>query len=131
MVKYTVNLRKLTLTLALLTLGAGPALADSCFSYADRLNYSHSLNAESVDPYSHLMSGSLDAQVNPLANSYKLDLKPLVVNDLTKLQFKTYDTSSPAAGYTSPYLWEAGGGPGYRGRSRYGNLAPSPYPFRR
>lgn len=118
------------LTLALLLSAASVSLADQCLQYGDRLNQSHSLYQESIDPYAHLLPEEME-QANPLATSYQLDLKPMVVNDLTQLQFKTYDSRSPAAGYTSPYLWEVGGGPRYKGPGGYGGFAPSPFPVRR
>jgi hypothetical protein len=123
-------IRGTALTLALLLFAASVSLADQCFHYGDRLNQSHSLYQESLDPYAHLLPDQME-QANPLATSYQLDLKPMVVNDLTQLQFKTYDSSSPAAGYTSPYLWEVGGGPRYKGPGGYGGFAPSPFPVRR
>ena len=93
--------RRTALTLALLLSATSVSLADQCLNYGDRLNQSHSLYQESLDPYAHLLPEEME-QANPLATSYQLDLKPMVVNDLTQLQFKTYDSSSPAAGYTSP-----------------------------
>jgi len=122
--------RRTALTLALLLSASSVSLADQCLNYGDRLNQSHSLYQESIDPYAHLLPEEME-QANPLATSYQLDLKPMVVNDLTQLQFKTYDSSSPAAGYTSPYLWEVGGGPRYQGPGGYGGFAPSPFPVRR
>jgi hypothetical protein len=127
-VKHSVQ--RAALTAALVASVSGLCSADQCLRYGDNLNTSHSLHQESVDPYAHLLPDELK-DANSLATSYQLDLKPLVVNDLTELQFKTYDTRSPAAGYTSPYLWEAGGGPGYRGNSRYRGYSPSPFPLRR
>ena len=123
-------LRRTALSLALLVSVTGLSSADQCLNYGDRLNQSHSLYQESVDPYAHLLPDELE-QANPLATSYQLDLKPLVVNDLTQLQFNPYDSRSPAAGYTSPYLWEVGGGPRYKGPGGYGGFAPSPFPVRR
>lgn len=112
-------------------------LADHCITQGDFLNQTHSLHSNSIDPYAHLLPDLSDS--NDLATSYDLQLKPLVVNDLSRLQFETRDSSSPAAGYTSPYLWEVGQGPGYK--SRYGNwggsnmspsrFAPFPMPTRR
>ncbi|MFA5506263.1 MAG: hypothetical protein WC314_01710 [Vulcanimicrobiota bacterium] len=117
----------LLMTLVASTTAVG--LADHCFRYGDNLNLTHSLYQQSVDPYAHLLPDDM-AQANPLATSYQLDLKPMMVNDLTQLQFKTYDSRSPAAGYTSPYLWEVGGGPRYKGGG-YGGFSPSPFPVRR
>ncbi|MCA9775398.1 MAG: hypothetical protein KC800_01720 [Candidatus Eremiobacteraeota bacterium] len=123
-------LRRTALSFALLVSVTSFGSADQCLNYGDRLNQSHSLYQESIDPYAHLLPDELE-QANPLATSYQLDLKPLVVNDLTQLQFNTYDSRSPAAGYTSPYLWEVGGGPRYKGPGGYGGFAPSPFPVRR
>ena len=124
------DLKRVALTAALVASVSGLYTADQCLNYGDSLNMSHSLHQESLDPYAHLLPDELQ-DANPLATSYQLDLKPLVVNDLTELQFKTYDSRSPAAGYTSPYLWEVGGGPGYKGGSRYPGFSPSPFPVRR
>jgi hypothetical protein len=124
------HLQNVGLAVALIASVTGLCSADQCLRYGDSLNLTHSLYQESVDPYAHLLPDELQ-DANPLATSYKLELKPLVINDLTELQFKTYDSRSPAAGYTSPYLWEVGGGPGYRGNSRYRGYSPSPFPLRR
>lgn len=115
---------------AMVASATGLCSADHCLSHGDSLNMSHSLYSESIDPYAHLLPTELQ-DTNALATSYNLELKPMVVNDLTQLQFNTYDSRSPAAGYTSPYLWEAGGGPGYRSNSRYPGFSPSPFPVRR
>jgi len=126
---------KLTLVAALITLATNATSAD-CITQGNEINQTHSLYSKSIDPYAHLLPdlGSVDS----LATDYNLDLKPLVVNDLSKLQFRTYDSRSPAAGYTSPYLWDVGQGPGYRSRSgvwsggsRYPGFSPVPVPTRR
>lgn len=93
------------------------ALADHCISQGDFLNQTHSLYSKSLDPYSYLLPEL--GSTNDIATSYNLNLKPLVVNDLTKLQFEARNNLSPGAGYTSPYLWEVGQGPSYK--PRYGN----------
>ena len=111
------------------------AAADNCITQGDFLNQTHSLHSTSLDPYAHLLP-RLDAG-NDIAAGYNLQLKPLVVNDLSRLQFETRDSSSPAAGYTSPYLWEVGQGPGYKSRygnwrgSSFGPSSPFPIPTRR
>lgn len=115
-----------------------PCFADQCITQGDVINQTHSLQSTSLDPYAHLLP-DLSQSNNSLGTAYKLDLKPLVVNDLTRLQFNTRDSSSPAAGYTSPYLWEVGQGPGYRSPYRLWNGAsqsntmysPIPMPVRR
>lgn len=129
------NSFKLTLTAFLVLVGSHPAVADRCITQGDYLNASHSLYSESVDPYAHLLPRNLPPADN-LSLTYDLNLKPYVVNDLTQLQFQTYDSRSPAAGYTSPYLWEVGQGPSYRGYSSPyypggPGFGPMPLPSRR
>jgi hypothetical protein len=123
---------------ALLTYSATSlCVADNCITQGDAINLTHSLQSTSLDPYSHLLPDLVNT--NNLATTYDLNLKPLVVNDLTRLQFETRDSRSPAAGYTSPYLWEVGQGPGYRGRYQLWNgsaqpatrFSPIPMPVRR
>lgn len=131
------NFFKLGLVASIALVATNTCWADNCIKTGEQLNMTHSLHSTSLDPYSHLLPDLGD--VNELATSYDLQLKPLVVNDLTRLQFNTRNTSSPAAGYTSPYLWEAGQGPSYK--SRYGNwngnpmqsqrFSPFPMPIRR
>ena len=133
--KITTAFALLALTLACLCTNS--TLADQCITQGDRINSVHSLQSPSIDPYSHLMPDI--GSVNSLATTYKIDFKPLN-NNLSNLQFETRDTSGPGAGYTSPYLWEAGQGPGYR--SPYGiggnrayqpgqRYSPIPMPYRR
>ena len=132
------NILKLTLTAALLFSTSSASWANNqstsgqnCIGQGQHLNSVHSLHGDSVDPYAHLLGdlGNTDA----LANSYDLKLKPMVINDLTKLQFKTYDSRSPGAGYTSPYLWDVGQGPGYKSPFQTWSGAPrsGPMPIRR
>lgn len=125
------NFLKLALVVSLVFSGSSVSLADRCITQGDQLNLTHSLYSESVDPYSHLLPSDLKGSES-LSVTYDLKLKPLVVNDLTKLQFQTYDSRSPAAGYTSPYLWDVGQGPGYRNpmSSPYSPYGP-PMPVRR
>ena len=127
------NFLKLGLIASITLIVSNTCWADNCIRVGDQLNVTHSLQSTSLDPYSHLLPDV--GEVNGLAASYDLQLKPLVVNDLTRLQFRTRDSSSPAAGYTSPYLWEVGQGPGYRARWGNWNGAPaggerfSPFPM--
>ena len=102
-----------------------------CVSQGQHLNITHSLQHNSLDPYAHML-GDL-GNTESLANSYDLNLKPLVINDLTKLQFRTNDSRSRGAGYTSPYLWGVGQGPGYKNRFQTWTGAPQtgPLPIRR
>lgn len=108
---------KIGIASALFMACAQPSLADNCITQGDFLNQTHSLYTKSLDPYAYLLPDL--GSSNDIATSYDLNLKPLVVNDLTRLQFETHDNRSPAAGYTSPYLWEVGQGPSYK--ARYGN----------
>ena len=102
-----------------------------CVTQGQHLNSTHSLQHNSLDPYAHML-GDL-GKTESLANSYDLKLKPLVINDLTKLQFRTYDSRSPAAGYSSPYLQGVGQGPGYRSpfQTWTGTPQTGPLPIRR
>lgn len=111
------HLAKFGISASLILVLGQAALADHCISQGEFLNQTHSLHTDSLDPYSYLLPDL--SSNNDIATSYDLNLKPLVVNDLTRLQFETRDNLSPAAGYTSPYLWEVGQGPTYK--ARYGN----------
>lgn len=81
------------------------------------LSTNHTVNAQFVEPYSqYIDSESLSsaAQDDP----FSLQLKPLKANVLSELQFKTQNNRGVGAGYTSPYLWEVGRGPGYQNPSQ-------------
>ncbi len=73
----------------------------------------------------------LDFQPN--MEAYKLDLKPLRANQLSELQLNTVNNLGQGAGYASPYLWEVGQGPGFRGNGVFRNSFPGaapPVPYR-
>ena len=59
-------LRRTALSFALLVSVTSFGSADQCLNYGDRLNQSHSLYQESIDPYAHLLPDELE-QANPLA----------------------------------------------------------------
>ncbi len=122
------------LTSAALALPAN--MGTECVNIGQSLDAAHSLNSPSIDPYSHLLPQTLDSNAIEMS-SYALPLKPLQANDLTRLQFETRDNLGIGAGYSSPYLWEAGRGPGYRSPNGFWGpgMAPAPrpmpYPVRR
>ena len=81
------------------------------------LTTNHSVGGQFQEPYGHYIEGyALGSQ--PKDDPFQLQLKPLKANVLSELQFKTQDNRSSGAGYSSPYLWEVGRGPGYQNPSR-------------
>ena len=86
----------------------------SCIDDGLRLNATHSpLSTSSFDPYSYLLPADLNSAGVELSTSYSIELKPLYSDDMSRYQFNTVDNRGPGAGYSSPYLWEAGRAPGY------------------
>ena len=67
---------------------------------------------QTMDPYSQFLPADMDTTSFELSNSYSIDLKPLRADDMSQYQFKTVDNRGLGAGYSSPYLWEVGRGPG-------------------
>ncbi len=84
----------------------------SCISDGSSFNQAHSLSRSSFDPYSYLIPSDIDAQRMEFSNAYSIDLKPLYSDDMSRYQFQAVDNRGMGAGYSSPYLWEAGRGPG-------------------
>lgn len=80
----------------------GYSLADSC---------SLSGKMESFDPYARFLP-SIDTTSFELSSSYSIQLQPLRADDMSQYQFRTVDNRGLGAGYSSPYLWETGRGPG-------------------
>lgn len=107
----------ITVGLALTTSAwaGGPVTDPSCITDGASLNQAHSLSSPSFDPYSYLIPSDIDAQRMEFSSAYSIDLKPLYSDDMSRYQFKTVDNRGMGAGYSSPYLWEAGRGPGYTG----------------
>lgn len=127
---------KLVLVAAFVVTTIQASCADQCITQGDHLNKAHSLHSDSIDPYAFLLPdlGPADS----LANTYDLKLNVRGLNNLNELQFETYDNRGVGAGYTSPYLWEVGQGPGYRSRfqmnrgaSGASRFSPIPMPVRR
>lgn len=65
-----------------------------------------------IDPYANLLPSGLDTASFELSSSYKIDLKPFRADDMSQYQTMIRDTRAQGAGYSSPYLWEAGNAPG-------------------
>ncbi len=107
-------------------------VGQDCVTMSGHLNAAHSLSSSSLEPFAHMLPANLDANAIDMS-AYQLDLKPLQLNDITRLQFYTRDNLGVGAGYTSPYLWEAGRGPGPRMNSGPWSpgMMPAPYPGRR
>lgn len=111
--------------------GTGGTSNTSCVVHGQQLNLSHGFSGTPEEPYGHMLPSLSDS--TPDANPYQLQLKPLRANDLSNLQFQTRDNRGPGAGYSSPYLWEVGRGPGYQPTQRgyyNGGYAPLPTPRR-
>lgn len=116
---------------AVASAGTGGTAHASCVTQGHQLNLSHGFSGTPDEPYGHMLPSLSDS--TPDANPYQLELKPLRANDLSNLQFKTRDNLGPGAGYSSPYLWEVGRGPGYQptqGGYYHGGYAPLPAPRR-
>jgi hypothetical protein len=67
---------------------------------------------ETIDPYARFLPADLNTTSFELSSSYSIELKPLRADDMSQYQFKTVDNRGLGAGYSSPYLWEVGRGPG-------------------
>jgi hypothetical protein len=67
---------------------------------------------DTIDPYAHLLPADVNMTSFELSNSYSIELKPLRADDMSQYQFQAVDNRGLGAGYSSPYLWEAGRGPG-------------------
>ncbi len=98
--------------LATLILTAGPALAGTGAPATSCLDGHYSLRGPIVDPFSQFLSSELDSASFELSRSYSIELKPFRADDMSQYQFKTVDNRGLGAGYSSPYLWEVGRGPG-------------------
>lgn len=85
--------------------GSG-APASSC------LDNQYSLRGAIVDPFSSYLPSGLDSTSSELSRSYSIELKSFRADDMSRYQFKTVDNRGLGAGYSSPYLWEVGRGPG-------------------
>lgn len=67
---------------------------------------------QTIDPFAHFLPSDVNMTSFELSNSYSIELKPLRADDMSQYQFKTVDNRGLGAGYSSPYLWEVGRGPG-------------------
>ena len=77
--------------------------------------FSNASAQDTLDPYSYLLPSDLNTTSFELSNSYQIELKPLRADDMSQYQFNTVDNRGLGAGYSSPYMWEAGRGPGGSG----------------
>lgn len=94
---------------------------------------------ETFDPYARFLPDNLSSTTFEISNSYSLDLKSLRADDMSQYQFRPVDNRGYGAGYSSPYLWEAGRGPGggqmlgpgsWRGQVDGRSFSPVPMPGR-
>ncbi|MGE0491086.1 MAG: hypothetical protein AB7S38_17900 [Vulcanimicrobiota bacterium] len=70
-----------------------------------------------------LIQDGSNFQFVPNMEAYKLDLKPLHATRLSELQLQVNNNLGMGAGYSSPYLWEVGRGPGFQGYSTWNGPA--------
>lgn len=66
---------------------------------------------ENFDPFANFLPRELNSTSFEISNSYSIQLKPLRPDDMSQYQFQAVDNRDMGAGYSSPYLWEAGRGP--------------------
>lgn len=98
--------------LATLALAFVPAWAGTGSASSSCLDGHYSLRGSIVDPFSHFLPSDLDSTSSELSRSYSIELKPFRADDMSQYQFNTVDNRGMGAGYSSPYLWEVGRGPG-------------------
>lgn len=120
-----------SLALALPALAGSPSTTGSPSTYPGGCQWgAPAYQATGIaDPYSIFLSQDLNSPSLEIERSYQIDLKSLRANDMSLYQTVIHDTRGPGAGYSSPYLWEAGNTPGSssaapRWSSPFGPLAP-------
>lgn len=128
-----------SLALTAPALAGAPAASGDPQSACLQQGYSSSSQASPLDPYAHLLPTDLDMTSFELSNSYSIELKSFRADDMSQYQFiERMNTRDVGAGYSSPYLWEAGNGPGmmYPGGGAWGSplegraYSPIPMPGR-
>ncbi len=96
--------------LTLLSLGL-PAAAGTGTPSSPCINGHYSLRGELVDSYAGFLPSDLNMESFELSRSYSIELKSFRVDE-NQYQFRAVDNRGLGAGYSSPYLWEVGRGPG-------------------
>ncbi len=96
--------------LALMTLGS-PAVAGTGTPGSACLDGHYSLRGEIRDSFARFLPADIDMTSFELSQSYSIELKSFRADD-SQYQFRAVDNRGLGAGYSSPYLWEVGRGPG-------------------
>ena len=96
--------------LTLLSLGV-PATAGTGTPGSPCLNGHYSMRGGLVDSYAGFLPSDLNMESFELSRSYSIEMKSFRVDD-SQYQFRAVDNRGIGAGYSSPYLWEVGRGPG-------------------
>ena len=96
--------------LTALVLASSPAWAGTGTPGSPCLDGHYSLSGGIADPFANFLPSDLESF--ELSRSYSIELKPFRADDMSQYQFKTVDNRGLGAGYSSPYLWEVGRGPG-------------------
>lgn len=97
--------------LAAVLLAGVPAWAGNTSSGPACLDGHYSLSGTISDPFSNFLPSDLDTASFELSRTYSIDLKAFKADD-SQYQFRAVDNRGWGAGYSSPYLWEVGRGPG-------------------
>lgn len=96
--------------LALISLGV-PAVAGTGTPGSPCLSGHYSMRGDVVDSYAGFLPNDLNMESFELSRSYSIELKSFRVDE-NQYQFRAVDNRGLGAGYSSPYLWDVGRGPG-------------------
>lgn len=102
----------------------GAAQADNQTCIGQGLNFNSAVDSQHYGDSAVIFTDD-NFQSTITMEAYRLELKPLRANKLSELQLRTTNNLSSGAGYSSPYLWEVGRGPGLRGPANYPGTLPA------